>query len=181
MHPCRYGFNSGSALFLVGREALVARTAVVSTMGACGGAVAALLHSQFITKTHSFGDLCNGALCGLVAITAGGCVIAPWAGILVGFIGALIFLKMEPLIAAFGIDDAVGASAMHGCIGTWGTLVPGLFARADYTRELMHTVGIGADYKDSLIQGLFYGGDGKLMACQIIGTDFTPGCLCQHS
>lgn len=136
-------------------------------MGACGGAMAALLHSHFITKTHSFSDLCNGALCGLVAITASGCLIAPWAGILVGCIGALIFLKMEPLIAYLGVDDAVGASAMHGCIGAWGTMVPGFFARADYTRELLGHVG--ESYTDSQVQGLLYAGDGKIIACQIIG------------
>lgn len=164
---CRYGFNSGSALFITGREDLVGRTAVVTTMGACGGAIAALLHSHFITKIHSFGDLCNGALCGLVSITAAGCIIAPWAGILAGSIGALIFFQMEPLIARLGIDDAVGASAMHGCIGIWGTLVPGLFARADYTRELLGSEYLA--YPDALIQGLFYGGNGKIIGCQIIG------------
>lgn len=143
-------------------------------MGACGGALGALLHSHFITKTHSFGDLCNGALCGLVAITASGCIIAPWAGIVVGFIGAIIFLKMEPLIASLGIDDAVGASAMHGCIGTWGTLVPGLFARADYTRELL--LGHALLKPDKQLQGLFYGGNGNIIACQIIGA--LPNSFC---
>ena len=148
-------------------------------MGACGGAVAAWLHSQFITKSHSFGDLCNGALCGLVAITAGASVIAPWAGILAGAIGAIVFLKMEPLIASLGIDDAVGASAMHGCIGFWGTLVPGLFTRADYTRQLMGEVVFLKVDKE--IQGLFYGGDGKILGCQIIGTMSLSTCSSEKS
>jgi ammonium transporter, Amt family len=134
-----------------------------------------MLHSQFIHKTHKFSDICNGLLCGCVSITASGCFIAPWAGILVGFLGALIFLYMEPFIASLGIDDAVGASSMHGCIGTFGTLVPGFFARADYTRELFHSAGIGLDNPDKLMAGIFYGGDGNLLGCQVIGALITSG------
>lgn len=170
-----YGFNSGSALVIFGTEALVGRTAVVTTMGACGGAVAALLHSQFITKVHCFGDLCNGALCGLVAITASGSIIAPWAGIMVGFIGAVLFMALEPQIARLGIDDAVGATAMHGCVGFWGTLVPGFFAREVYVRELLGDTiegnigAFSATHPPELLKGVVYGGNGKILACQVVG------------
>lgn len=113
----------------------------------------------------SYGNLCNGILCGLVSITAGGSVIDPWAGIVVGAIGALIFFQMEQMIAKLGVDDGVGASAMHGCVGFWGTLVPGLFARSPHVYELMGNMA-----KDEvLVKGLFYGGNGKLLGCQLIG------------
>jgi Amt family ammonium transporter len=70
----------------------------------------------------------NGALAGLVAITAGTWVISPGASILVGFIGGIIVvLSVEFIDKVMHVDDPVGAISVHGVVGAWGTLAVGLF------------------------------------------------------
>jgi ammonium transporter, Amt family len=174
---CGASGTASTALAVGGKEVLVVRTAVVTTMGACGGALTALALSTW-RRSYSFGDLCNGVLCGLVAITAGACVIDPWAGIVAGALGASIFFFAEHSIARLGVDDAVGASSMHGCVGFWGTLVPGIFARDDFMHELMGHAG--AMHSKGLMNGIFLGGDGKLLGCQVIGAPSYPPLRCSQ-
>jgi Amt family ammonium transporter len=70
----------------------------------------------------------NGALAGLVAITAGTWVISPGASILVGLIGGIIVVaSVEFIDKVLHVDDPVGAISVHGVVGAWGTLAVGLF------------------------------------------------------
>src|SRR5204862_392890 len=70
----------------------------------------------------------NGAIAALVAVTAASGFVAPWAAVVVGFVAAAIAVVAVPLVERAGIDDPIGAVAVHGLAGVWGTLATGLFA-----------------------------------------------------
>jgi Amt family ammonium transporter len=70
----------------------------------------------------------NGVIAALVAITAASGFVAPWAAIVIGFLAAAIAVVAVPLVERIGIDDPIGAVAVHGLAGVWGTLATGLFA-----------------------------------------------------
>jgi Amt family ammonium transporter len=80
-------------------------------------------------------QLCNGVLCGLVAITPGCGVIDPWAGMLVAILGALLFLGADALMLKLQLDDVVAAVPMHLGCGAMGTLFVGLFAREEFVKD----------------------------------------------
>src|SRR5205809_6142288 len=70
----------------------------------------------------------NGVIAALVAITAASGFVAPWAAIGIGFLAAAIAVVAVPLVERIGIDDPIGAVAVHGLAGVWGTLATGIFA-----------------------------------------------------
>src|SRR2546423_15702654 len=70
----------------------------------------------------------NGVIAALVAITAASGFVAPWAAIVIGFLAAAIAVVAVPLVERIGIDDPIGAVAVHGLAGVWGTLATGIFA-----------------------------------------------------
>ncbi len=95
----------------------------------------------------------NGALAGLVGITAGCAVNTPIGSLIVGFAaGLIVVISVEVLDKVFHIDDPVGAVSVHGVCGVWGTIAVGLFAN---TNDL---------------KGLFYGGGLKVLGVQTLGT-----------
>src|SRR5881275_1768104 len=70
----------------------------------------------------------NGVIAALVAVTAASGFVAPWAAVVIGFVAASIAVVAVPLVERIGIDDPIGAVAVHGLAGVWGTLATGLFA-----------------------------------------------------
>jgi Amt family ammonium transporter len=80
-------------------------------------------------------QLCNGVLCGLVAVTPGCGLIDPWAGMLVAVLGAAAFLGLDALMLRLLLDDVVAAVPMHLGCGLVGTLFVGLFAREEFVNE----------------------------------------------
>ena len=121
-----YGFNAGSTL--AGMDADIAYVATTTTLAASAGAVAAMFTSWIWFGKPDPSMSLNGALAGLVAITAGTWVISPGASILVGFIGGIIVvLSVEFIDKVMHVDDPVGAISVHGVVGAWGTLAVGLF------------------------------------------------------
>jgi Amt family ammonium transporter len=102
----------------------------------------------------------NGALAGLVAVTAGCSVIDPWAAFLIGIVAGWCYIGMSKLLLKLKIDDAVDAIPVHFANGTWGLFAVGLFARSSLMTQ--------AGYPDSGHQGWFFNGsDLSLLACQI--------------
>lgn len=80
-------------------------------------------------------QLCNGVLCGLVAVTPGCGVIDPWAGILVAVLAAAVYLGIDTMMLRAQLDDVVGAVPMHLGCGVLGTLWVGLFAREHFVND----------------------------------------------
>lgn len=111
--------------------------------------------------------VCNGALVGFVSITASSNVIEPWAGILAGFVGGWIFDATCALFLKLKIDDPLSAAPMHGICGMWGVFFAGLLSKYEYILESYGSSGPTRVY--NVPQGLFYKGNGRLLACQCIG------------
>jgi Amt family ammonium transporter len=122
-----YGFNAGSTLQAVGAD--FASVAVTTTLSAAAGAIGAMAIS-WMNKGYGKPDpamTLNGALGGLVGITAGPDVIANGWAIVVGLIAGAIIVYGIQAIEKAGIDDPVGAIAVHGLCGIWGVLAVGIF------------------------------------------------------
>lgn len=160
-----YGFNPGSAGSIAGytSAAVVSRAAVATTLAAGTGGVACLIISFIINRRWDVMQLCNGVLCGLVAVTPGCGVIDPWAGMLVAILGALVFLGADALMLKVQLDDVVAAVPMHLGCGAMGTLFVGLFAREEFVKDFY-----GVNPAAGRRWGAFFGGDGKLLAAQIV-------------
>ncbi|TVR67610.1 MAG: ammonium transporter [Spirochaetaceae bacterium] len=125
-----YGFNAGSTLS--GTDLDIAYVATTTTLSAAAGAIAAMFTSwKWFGKPDPSMSL-NGALAGLVAITAGTWVISPAMSIVVGAIGGVIVVvSVEIIDKVLHVDDPVGAISVHGVVGIWGTLAVGLFGDLD--------------------------------------------------
>ena len=119
-----FGFNGGSQLAMgsVGDVADVSRIFVNTNAAAAGGSIAALLLTQFIYKKPDLTMIMNGALAGLVSITAE--PLTPGIGMatLIGAVGGVLVVFVVPLLDKLKIDDVVGAIPVHLCAGIWGTI-----------------------------------------------------------
>ncbi|OAO89107.1 hypothetical protein AXX17_ATUG04440 [Arabidopsis thaliana] len=149
-----FGFNAGSALSV--GEGFFGYVAFTTQLGAGGGAVAALLISWLVKGKADIPTTLNGALAGLVAITASCAYVEPWAAVVIGLIaGVLVFLSQQ-FFEKIRVDDPISAMSVHGAAGVWGTLANGFFA----TPELVK-LGVGK-------AGLFYGGGGHQLWVQFL-------------
>jgi Amt family ammonium transporter len=125
-----YGFNPGSTLSGVSTD--IARVAVTTTLAASAGAVGALIFSWLWFKKPDASMTMNGALAGLVAITAPCAVVSPGASIVIGIIaGVLVVLSVEFIDKVLHIDDPVGAVSVHMVNGVFGTLAVGIWGNMD--------------------------------------------------
>jgi len=119
-----YGFNAGSTTAAITDVALIA---VNTTLSAASGAVGAMVLSWVLFKKPDLGMSINGALGGLVSITAGCANLTPGSAILAGLIGGVLVVLSVMFLDRIRIDDPVGAVSVHGTCGAWGTLAAGLF------------------------------------------------------
>jgi len=121
-----FGFNAGS---LGVADVQIALISVNTHFGAVAGGLAAMLISWMVDKRPKVEDILNGILAGLVSVTAGAHILSPEFALLVGAIGGILVVGTARLIdEVFKIDDAIGAIAVHGVCGAWGTLALALFA-----------------------------------------------------
>ncbi|PHQ33939.1 ammonium transporter [Rhodopirellula bahusiensis] len=123
-----FGFNCGST-FKASSE--IAPVAVNTLLGACFGGLAAMLLSSFREGVPDPRSIINGLLGGLVGITASGSMIDPKSAALIGAVSGVVVLLADLLLIRLKVDDAVGAIAVHGFCGAWGTIALALFIRAD--------------------------------------------------
>lgn len=132
-----YGFNAGSTLTIgsgLNSGHTAALAAVNTTLSAAMGGINALFTTLFIEERltgeakFDLQKLMNGALSGLVSITAGCAVVEPWAAIVIGFVGGWIYLLTSAWLLRRRIDDAVDAIPVHLFAGMWGTFAVGLLA-----------------------------------------------------
>ncbi|MDJ0758254.1 MAG: ammonium transporter [Woeseiaceae bacterium] len=129
-----FGFNGGSELKVsdVGEANAVALVFVNTNMAAAGGLVAALLLSRLWFGKADLTMALNGALAGLVAITADPLSPAPLSSTIIGMVGGLLVVGSIVMLDKLKIDDPVGAISVHGTVGIWGVLAV-LFNNSDAT------------------------------------------------
>jgi len=126
-----YGFNPGSQLAFAG-EANIAATmliAVNTTLAAAAGAVAAMAVTRLLAHSHkvSLSMLLNGALAGLVGITANCDSVTNIEAIIIGVVAGILVVYGNILLEKLKIDDSVGAWPVHGLCGLWGGIATGIF------------------------------------------------------
>ncbi|MCK0098905.1 ammonium transporter [Qipengyuania sp. S6317L1] len=134
-----FGFNGASQLAMgtVGDASDVSKIFVNTNMAAAGGVVVAIILTQVLYKKADVTMALNGALAGLVSITAE--PLAPTVGqsILIGGIGGVIVVFTVPLLDKFKIDDVVGAIPVHLVAGIWGTLIVAWTGDATFMGQLV--------------------------------------------
>jgi ammonium transporter, Amt family len=148
-----FGFNPGSTLS-VGNGDLIARVALNTNLAAAVGGIFAMLAVWKLFGKPDLSMAMNGALAGLVAITAPCAFVDPWAAIAIGSVGGIIVVLGVILLDKLRIDDPVGAFPVHGLNGVWGTLAIGLFGKK----------ALGLSFN-----GLFLGGGLSQLWIQVIG------------
>ncbi len=142
-----FGFNGGSELALGGVDSVanVSRIFANTNAAAAGGAVAALILTQLLYKKPDLTMVLNGALAGLVSITAEPLAPSLGAALLIGMIGGVIVVFAVPFLDKLKIDDVVGAIPVHLIAGIWGTLaVPLTNSDASFGAQIYGIVLVGA-------------------------------------
>jgi len=141
-----FGFNPGSTTT---GDGSVGYIAVTTNLSAAAGAIAAMFTSWLVMRKPDASMALNGALAGLVSITAPCDAVSPAGALCIGAIGgALVVLSVLFIDHVLKVDDPVGAVSVHGVCGAWGTLAVGLF---------------------NMETGLFYGGGLRQLAVQGLG------------
>ena len=147
-----FGFNAGSTT--AGTDLSIARIAVTTNLSAAAGVIGSLVMTWLISGKPDPTFVLNGAIAGLVAITAGTADVSPSSAFVIGIIGgALVVLAVEFFDRVLHIDDPVGAVSAHGVVGAWGTLAVGLFAEERFLGNA----------------GLFFGGGWGQLGIQAVG------------
>ena len=152
-----FGFNPGSSLGVEGQENLIGLVAMNTNLAAAAAAITAMIVVWVAYGKPDLSMTMNGALAGLVAITAGCAFVSPTAAIAIGVVAGIIVVAGVALLDKIRVDDPVGAVPVHGMNGLWGTIAVGLFARGDLVGGAM-------------TPGLFYGGGLRQLGVQALGT-----------
>lgn len=148
-----YGFNPGSTTT---GDASIALIAVTTTLAAAAGAVAAMVATWLKFGKSDIGMTLNGALAGLVGITAGCANVSPLSAVIIGLVAGVLVLFSVLFFDKIKVDDPVGAVSVHGVCGAWGTLAAGLFDSAGFSLKVVgvQLLGIGACFVWALGTGL---------------------------
>lgn len=142
-----FGFNGGSQLAMGSGADVIAIANIYgnTSMAAAGGVVAAAILTQILYKKVDLTMALNGALAGLVSITAGPDTPTIGSAIIIGAIGGILVVVAVPLLDKLKIDDVVGAVSVHLVAGIWGTLaVPLTNDGASFGVQLTGIVAMGA-------------------------------------
>ena len=141
-----FGFNGGSELKVseVSSATAVSQVFLNTNMAAAGGVLAALFMSLFMTGKMDVTMAINGAIAGLVSITADPLSPAGGTAVIVGAIGGAIVYFSIVFLEKAGVDDPVGAISAHGTVGIYGVLVVALTGGASFIGQLTGVVMIAA-------------------------------------
>jgi Amt family ammonium transporter len=155
-----FGFNPGSTLGVAtgGHVGFFGYVALTTNLAAAAGGLGGIGVAWLVLRKPDVSMMLNGVLAALVAITAACGFVSPWAAVVIGFVAATIAVVAVPLVERLGIDDPIGAVAVHGLAGVWGTLATGLLA----VPALAATVGVGHG-------GLLYTGSPYQLGVQALG------------
>jgi ammonium transporter, Amt family len=155
-----FGFNAASTF--AASDIQFATVAANTAIAAAFGAVAAMFWMMRTTGKPDPGMMVNGMLAGLVAITAPCAFVDPWAAAVIGTIAGILVIFAAGFVEGRGIDDPVGAIAVHGVCGSFGVLAVGLFANGTY----------GAGWNVTTSGDMFDSGKGVI---GVFGGDVTLG------
>jgi Amt family ammonium transporter len=141
-----FGFNGASQLALgtIADAGDVSRIFANTNLAAAAGAVAAMILVQIIYKKVDVTMVINGALAGLVSITAEPLAPSVPAALFIGAVGGVIVVFAVPLLDKLKIDDVVGAIPVHLIAGIWGTFITPLSGSGNYGTQIIGIVAIGA-------------------------------------
>src|SRR4051794_14263668 len=154
-----FGFNPGSTLSVrTGGYGFFAYVATTTNIAAAAGGLAGVLTAWVVIKKPDVSMMLNGVLAALVAVTAASGFVAPWAAVVVGVVSGIIAVFGVIFVERIGIDDPIGAVAVHGMSGVWGTLACGLFAAPSLAAKLATGTG-----------GLVYTGSFHQLGVQCLG------------
>src|SRR5882672_10195021 len=155
-----FGFNPGSTLGVVtgDRIGYFGYVALTTNIAAAAGAIGGLASAWLILRKPDISMMLNGVIAALVAITAASGFVAPWAAIVIGLISGGIAVVGVIAVERIGIDDPIGAVAVHGMAGVWGTLATGIFAVPLLAKNLATGTG-----------GLVYTGSFHQLGVQALG------------
>jgi Amt family ammonium transporter len=154
-----FGFNPGSTLSVdYGGFGYFAYVALTTNIAAAAGALGGVTTAWLVLKKPDISMMLNGVIAALVAITAASGFVAPWAAIVIGLVSGCIAVVGVIAVERIGIDDPIGAVAVHGMSGVWGTLATGLFA----VPLLAKNLGTGTG-------GLVYTGSFHQLGVQALG------------
>lgn len=140
------GFNSGSLLVTSGVTE-ISKMALIfmnTNIAAASGVVTALLVSLLLTERINILLVLQGALAGLVSITAGPDFAQPFYAIFIGGVGSCLAIFSYTLLDKYHIDDVVGAIPIHLVAGIWGTLAVGIWGPASFKVQLIGVLSVGA-------------------------------------
>ena len=149
-----FGFNPGST---VAGNGDIGRVALVTNFGAVAGTLTAMFTAWAILKKPDASMTLNGALAGLVAITAPCDIVTPVGALIIGAIAGVLVVLSVLAIDRIGVDDPVGAISVHLVNGVWGTLACGLFGAEGVLKIAEANTG------------LFYGGGFHTTGVQLLG------------
>jgi ammonium transporter, Amt family len=155
-----FGFNPGSALGVASgdRVGFFAYVAMTTNLAAAAGALGGVVAAWLVIGKPDLSMMLNGVVAALVAVTAACGFVAPWAAIVIGGVAGAVAVGGVLLVERLRIDDPVGALAVHGMAGVWGTLATGLFAVPALAQNL--AVGQG---------GFVYTGSLRQVGIQLLG------------
>jgi Amt family ammonium transporter len=142
-----YGFNGGSVLALGDAASAIEMSNVMvnTNLAACGGMIAAMIMVQVLYKKVDVTMGLNGALAGLVSITAGPATPSLGAAVLIGGVGGVLVVLAVPFFDKLKVDDVVGALSVHLVAGIWGTMaVPFTDSGASFLTQFIGVAATGA-------------------------------------
>jgi len=154
-----YGFNVGSTLAASDPNAL-GLVAVNTTLSAAMGALGAMIFQYTRKGKWDLGFILNGSLAGLVGITAGCASVTPIGAIIIGGLSGIVVVLAVHFVEMAKIDDAVGAFAVHGAAGAFGTIMIGFLGVGEL---------IAANNGVEGVAGILMGGDATLLISQVVG------------
>jgi Amt family ammonium transporter len=152
-----YGFNGGSVLSA--DAGLVSLVFVTTSLAAAAGVIGAMVVSWSVQHKPDLSMVLNGALAGLVGITAGADTVSVNSAILIGFVAGVIVVLAVLGIDRAKLDDPVGAVSVHLVCGIWGTLAVGIFSTNPDHSFMTQLIGVGAygAFCFSAAFAIFYG------------------------
>ncbi|CAG9297188.1 ammonium transporter [Celerinatantimonas diazotrophica] len=148
-----YGFNPGSTTT---GDTSIAEIAVTTTLAAAAASISSMGYTWMRYGKSDVGMTLNGALAGLVAITAGCANVTPLSAVIIGLIAGVVVVVSVLFFDRIKIDDPVGAVSVHGVCGAWGTLAAGIFDKSGFSWSVVgvQAVGVIACFLWAFITGL---------------------------